>query len=860
MALREGTSVPPLHRRHVRRPRLTRLLEASSAQAILVTAPPGYGKTLLTCEWLEGRADVAWYRATPASADLAAFSIGIVDAMAHVVPGAGERLRQRLVVGEPPDRAARPMAELLAEDLANWPAGARLVIDDYHLVSDSAPVEEFMDWLLTLASGLKVLVTSRRRPAWASARRFLHGEIFELTTPQLAMSDAEAAVLLDGRSGESVRRLVTQAQGWPALIALAALSASAEIPDELVIDRLYRYFAEEVVRTQSPTLQRLMLLAAVPSTLNADIARELLGSPDPEVLIARLEDDGLLQPTGPSDHAFHPLLRDFLRRKLEHDAPDDFADLAQRVISHAREHRRWEEAFELAAYCNDIDAAVELLAEAAEDLLPAGQIETLEAWLAACGPAATRVPARLVRAQVLSRQGRSGEALGLALDTGRRLEPNSPYFSRLWTLAGQAANLLSRPESSLEFHLRALSAASAQDEVSSALWGIIVASAELETDQLDDYIRRFEDAAPEDTTTQLRAVIGRGWSARLRRDLADVWPLIQSTLPLVPHADPSAASLFVLWAGYVACLRADYQAGRSLAEQAEAICRQFRLDFALRDSQMVRAQAAFGLRDLRSMRETVPLLAESARASGDPFLDAAAALLAARLGIAEGQLQRAQDALSRPLVATPTSNMRGEILATAALIEASLGQPELAEAHAREAMAVTASAEAHYISLFARLIIAASRDSREHATIEDEATVLLNEADRCGLLDAAVLAYRAQPQLLATFAGDERTRGIIHRLCRRANDEKFALRVGVDVRGRNDFVGGPLALLTKREAEVLSLMCEGLANSEIAQRLFIAESTAKVHVRHILAKFGLRSRLQVVLAARSTIDQENGAP
>ena len=44
-ALRE--SYPPLFRRHARRPRLTRLLDANTAQTILITAPAGYGKTTL---------------------------------------------------------------------------------------------------------------------------------------------------------------------------------------------------------------------------------------------------------------------------------------------------------------------------------------------------------------------------------------------------------------------------------------------------------------------------------------------------------------------------------------------------------------------------------------------------------------------------------------------------------------------------------------------------------------------------------------------------------------------------------------------------------------------------------------------
>ena len=57
--------------------------------------------------------------------------------------------------------------------------------------------------------------------------------------------------------------------------------------------------------------------------------------------------------------------------------------------------------------------------------------------------------------------------------------------------------------------------------------------------------------------------------------------------------------------------------------------------------------------------------------------------------------------------------------------------------------------------------------------------------------------------------------------------------------------------LTKREAEVLQLLGEGMANDEMARRLFISTSTAQTHVRNILAKFNVGSRLEaVVLAAR----------
>jgi DNA-binding NarL/FixJ family response regulator len=175
-----------------------------------------------------------------------------------------------------------------------------------------------------------------------------------------------------------------------------------------------------------------------------------------------------------------------------------------------------------------------------------------------------------------------------------------------------------------------------------------------------------------------------------------------------------------------------------------------------------------------------------------------------------------------------------------------------------EAIQVTAAAHPDVVLMDIRMPgtdgISATRQIRAAAAADPAPRVLilttfdLDEYVFAGLRAGAsgfVLKDALAPDLLAAIRAVASGAAVVAPAITRRLIERF---IG-DAPADNRPTMSALDVLTAREREVLSLIARGLSNTEIAARLFLSEGTVKTHVSRVLAKLGLRDRIQAVILA-----------
>src|SRR5919201_4376566 len=495
-------------RRIIERPRLTRLLDQTQARIIVLVAPAGYGKTTLAREWLASRRS-AWYQSNAASTDVAAFAAGLANAAAPLLPRPTNRVSEWVERCPDPTARAESLAELVARELSALASDTWLVIDDFHLTMDSEAAALFFE-RFEAAAPIRILLTSRRRPSWVSARRLLYGEVYELGQAALAMTEDEADQVLGHSPGRSAGGLVALAEGWPAVIGLAAFAEGPVPLEGSVPEALYDYFAEELYQqTNHEIRDHLSALAVIPS-LTRDVIADIFDEADSEIMLSEACRIGFVATRQGSVLEIHPLLRAFLFSKFN-EATTAYRDaVVRKIFDSCIARAAWDDAYSVAVTTESAALVPELVTAALSDVLDAGRVTTLENWVAFAHEREVRSPIlTLADAEIAFRHGWHQKAEAIARQAATEINSAEPMHARAHLRAGQAAYFNDRHTAALRSFDAAWSRSSEDEIRREAIWASFLTSIDLEDPSAAKYLERYERLLSGGPDDAVRLATGR---------------------------------------------------------------------------------------------------------------------------------------------------------------------------------------------------------------------------------------------------------------------------------------------------------------------------------------------------------------
>ncbi len=829
------TTQPPARNFIIKRPRLTKLLDESEARIILLVAPAGYGKTTLAREWLEGRPGVAWYSGRPAMADVAALASGLVTALAS--DASREELVERVEILASRDQPPETLAKAVLS--AVNPTIATLVIDDCHHATGS-PDSEALLAEISLHGPFRVVLISRLRPTWVTARMLVYGDVCVVEMGELAFTDEEVRTVIGNDVPTSAAVSLSEARGWPAVVGLAARQGGGGLDGNLAPGELYDFFAEDLFRRAASTVQDELLMLALGADASPEVASELFG-PDHEAALSRAADHGFLWQHG-GGVELHPLLRTFLLQRLRELPSRDAAALVRTTVAALSSHERWDECLSALEAFPVPDLIASVLRDSLNALLVSGRTATVGRWVELAltsqvdDPILVLAQAEMAlrdrddpRAQVLGEQ--AGERLGTGDDAARG-----------HIVAARAAHFREDREAVRRNAECAYSIASSIPLQATALWIAFASASERSVSQASLILERLRGLPDERPDHALRLLIAHGLLLVNNdgdvRIAAEKCELARALLPQV--RDPFLRTNFLNLFAYTMVNLVEYERALTVSDEfLEEACSSG-LDFAVDHALLMRVSAFIGLRKLSAAQRTLREIADRVN-QASPHVVGNSELQKARLAITAGDLTRASRLLEQePLDSLPRA-FRAEFMAYRGLVFAAVGAIDQANQAFNAAQHVGGYAGAAVLCDLGLAIVSLQRAQPDAGV---RCTEAIEHAMNYGRLDSVVTAGRAFPDIVRAAATNAECVRRLTRVLSASSDIDLGRRAGLEM---------PRVLrrsepLSPREHDVYELVVQGRSNKEIARTLFISESTAKVHVRHIFEKLGVHTRAEAARA------------
>src|SRR5574341_308624 len=323
-----GTDIVP-------RARLFRLLDQGLQQPLtLVSAPPGFGKTMLLANWIYSRAKgddfkICWLSIDESDNKLGTFWRYFVAAIQNICPQASEIAQAMLTAPTPPD--IQTVLGRLINELSVGNAPILLVLDDYHLIHSPEIHNSLIFFLDHLPPTVHLVLLTREDPPLGLARRRARRRVVEIRASDLRFDTRETAQFLNdtsklGLTSAQIEMLENRTEGWIAGLQMAALSLQGRDAqsffDSFSGDDRYiaDYLIEEVLEQQDAAVRQFLLKTSILDQLSAPLCATLTGdTATARSMLDYLEHSNLFLVSLDNRrewYRYHHLFMDLLRQRL----------------------------------------------------------------------------------------------------------------------------------------------------------------------------------------------------------------------------------------------------------------------------------------------------------------------------------------------------------------------------------------------------------------------------------------------------------------------------------------------------------------------------------------------------------------
>lgn len=482
--LKTKLTIPPQRLNLVVRSRLLSQLNDGKKQQglILVSARAGSGKTTLVSEWAhQQKCPVAWLSLDTSDNDLKRFASYLVAVLDCARISMDQSTPAQL------DMSIWPQVEIfLSEIIAKITANSTsiiIILDDYHLIQNEW-IHKAVEFLLEhQPPELLLICITRIDPPLPLARLRARNQLTEIRDSDLRFTTEETVqffhetMALDLPS-ESVTTLDERAEGWIAGLQLAAISAKGHQANgdlasfiqafggtnRFILD----YLMEEVLRQQPQAIQDFLLETAILERMCGDLCdavrlgenKEDLQRKDSQKILEELEQRNLFVfPLDDERHwyRYHHLFTDLLRSTLkQHKSEDQIRTLHHRARQWHQREGNLEEAMSHAMAAQDYEQAALMIDENIAGMYSRSEIPVLLGWI-------EKLPEHIVRgrpwidvhrANTLVISGRPDEVDPLLKDIEKQIKPDTPRSIELQghiaAVRAYAANLSGDAQRSIQ--------------------------------------------------------------------------------------------------------------------------------------------------------------------------------------------------------------------------------------------------------------------------------------------------------------------------------------------------------------------------------------------------------------------------